>query len=292
MTEDRTKRNEVFTPARPAGIDPAIQTQTAYDAVKSDFGLDIPVELVPLPSNGIIYPTSSGLYNKEVLEIRAMTAREEDILTSKALLKKGTVITELIKSCLVDKTIDPATLIAGDRNALMVSIRVTGYGHQYDAEITCSNDECELKSLRQFNLAELAIQRLKITPVTPGENAFEFLLPFTKKLVKFKFLTGFDEEDISATQDKQKKLGMQSANAVTSNLLHSIISIDNNADRGKLSAFVRMMPARDSLALREYIRSNEPGILMKQETTCPACGHEEQVQIPISVSFLWPGAGR
>lgn len=292
MTEDRAKRNEVFTPPRPAGIDPAIQTQTAYESVRSDFGLDIPVELVPLPSNGLIYPTNSPLHGKEIVEIRAMTAREEDILTSKALLKKGTVITELIKSCLVNKEIDPAKLIAGDRNALMVSIRVTGYGHEYDAEITCSNDECEVKSTRTFNLAELAINRLTITPIEPGQNLFEFMLPFTKKLIKFRFLTGLDEEDMSLTQERQKKMGLQSATAVTSNLLHSIVSIDNQTDRAKIAAFVRLMPARDSLALREFIKKNEPGISMRQETECPTCGHVEEVAIPIGTNFLWPSTGR
>ena len=73
----------------------------------------------------------------ETVDIKAMTAREEDILTSRAFIKKGTVITELIRSCLVDKRIDPNSLLSGDRNALMVAIRVTGYGVEYSTEVTC-----------------------------------------------------------------------------------------------------------------------------------------------------------
>ncbi len=121
-------------------------------------------------------------------------------------------------------------------------------------------------------------------------NLFEFKLPYTKKAVRFKFLTGRDEEEIVATSDKQKQLGLASDQVVTTNLLYSIVAIDGVEDRAKIAGFVRMMPARDSLALRNYIRDNEPGIRMRQETVCPSCGHTEEVSMPIGVSFLWPSA--
>jgi hypothetical protein len=172
----------------------------------------------------------------------------------------------------------------------MVAIRATGYGAEYDAEIEC--DECGAKTQRQFNLGALPIKRLEISPVSPGQNVFEFLLPVTKKTVKFRFLTGRDEEEIMATNEKQKKAGLSSDSSVTTNLLYSIVSIDGIADRGKISQFVKMMPARDSLALRNYIRDNEPGIEMKQDSVCDACGHEEEVNMPLGVNFLWPSSGR
>jgi hypothetical protein len=288
MSEEREQRNQIFAGPQ-ANVSPGIQTTTASEKVKADFGLDIPVETVPLPSAGKVYPVSSTLYDRDTVEIRAMTAREEDILTSKAYLKKGTVIAELIKSCLVDKTINPNDLLVGDRNALMVAIRITGYTHEYDAEIECA--ECNVKAAQQFNLAELPIKRLEIEPVQPGLNLFEFKLPYTKKTIRFKFLTGRDEEEMIATSEKQKKLGLQSDAAVTTNLLYSIVSIEGVEDRTKIAGFVRMMPARDSLALRNFMRDNEPGIRMRQETSCPACGHTEEVSMPIGVKFLWPSAG-
>lgn len=288
MSEEREVRNQVFSAAQ-GGVDPRIPTTTAAGQVQKDFGLEIPVETIPLPSGGRVYPVQSSLHGRETVEIRAMTAREEDILTSRALLKKGTVITELIKSCLTDKSINPVDLLTGDRNALMVAIRITGYGAEYDAELECG--ECGAKGARNFNLAELPIKRLEIAPVQEGLNLFEFLLPYSKKTVRFKFLTGRDEEEILATSEKQKKLGLQGESSVTTNLLYSIVSIDGVEDRAKIAAFVRMMPARDSLALRNYIRDNEPGITMKQDVSCPACGHAEEVTMPIGVSFLWPSAG-
>lgn len=291
--EDREQKNAVFSQNAsqiPAGVDPRMPKISNVEKARVDFGLDIPHELVPLPSNGKVYSIESSLHGQDSVEIRAMTAREEDILTSQALLKKGTVISELIKSCLVDRSVNVLDLLSGDRNALMVAIRVTGYGPEYKAEIECS--ECSVKTQRDFDLAALGIKRLEAEPVIPGMNVFEFKLPYTGKVVRFKFMTGRDEEEIMATSQKQKKLGMSTDNNITTSLLYTILSIDGIEDRAKIANFVKMMPARDSLALRNYMKDNEPGIDMKQESSCSACGHTEEVSMPLGVTFLWPSAAR
>lgn len=290
MSDDREQKNAIFANQGPAGVDPRMPKMSQADRARADFGLEIPQEIVPLPSSGKVYSQDSSLYGMETVEIRAMTARDEDILTSRALLKKGTVITELIKSCLVDKSVNVLDLLSGDRNALMVAIRITGYGPEYSVEMECP--ECNVKSQHDFNLAELPIKRLDIDPVIPGANLFEFTLPASKKNVKFKFMTGRDEEEMMVLAEKQKKLGLPSDNNVTTSLLYSIQSIDGIEDRAKISSFVKVMPARDSLALRNYMRDNEPGILMRQETTCSSCGHSEEVSMPLGVTFLWPSSGR
>lgn len=287
MSEDREHRNSVFSGT---GSNAGVQTMTANDRAKADFGFEIPVETVPLPSYGKVYSEGSPLALVDTVDIRSMTARDEDILTSRALLKKGTVITELIKSCLVDKRVNPSDLLTGDRNALMVAIRITGYGAEYEAETECS--ECSEKTMHSFNLGELPIKRLEIDPVEPCSNVFDFTLPVTKKNVRFKFLTGRDEEEISATSDKQKKLQLNIDSSVTTNLLYSLVSVDGITDRAKLANFVKIMPARDSLALRSYIRDNEPGMIMKQDAACKVCEHVEEVDMPLGVSFLWPSTKR
>lgn len=290
MSDDREQKNAIFAQQGPSGIDPRMPKISQVDKMKADFGIEVPHEIVPLPSNGKVYPPDSALHGSEVVEIKAMTAKEEDILTSRALLKKGTVISELIKSCLIDRSVNPLDMLSGDRNALMVAIRITGYGPEYMVEMECP--ECNVKSPHEFNLAALPIKRLEIEPTAPGSNLFEFVLPMSKKNVKFKFMTGRDEEEIAALGEKQKKLGLPTDSAVTTNLLYSIVSVDGTEDRGKISNFVKNMPARDSLYLRNYMRDNEPGIIMKQETTCNACGHSEEVSMPLGVTFLWPSAGR
>ena len=144
------------------------------NTLKDDFGLDIPTELVPLPSGGKVYAEGTPLHGKDVVEIRPMTAREEDILTSRALIKKGTVITELIRSCLTDKSIDPNTLVAGDRNAIMTSLRITGYGSEYSAEVQCP--ECKETSSQAFDLTKLPLKILEEDPDSIGQNLFSFTL--------------------------------------------------------------------------------------------------------------------
>ena len=288
MTEDRETKNQVFQQDAPPQVQPDFPKISKVEAVKAEFGLDIPSERIPLPSAGLLYPVNHSLHNTGFVEIRPMTTREEDILTSQALLKKGTVITELIRSCLVDKTIEPLDLVTGDRNALMISIRISGYGHEYDAEIQCS--ECDAISKHSFDLTQLGINRLGISPTSPGVNEFAFTLPKSKFNCTFRFLTGRDEQEIVLTQERQRKQGMISSNRITAALQHSLVSVNGNTDRSQLSKFITNMPAFDSLALREFMKKNEPGIDMTQEITCGACGHVEEVSMPIGVNFLWPGS--
>tara|TARA_B100000131_G_scaffold110724_1_gene107701 strand:- start:14236 stop:15090 length:855 start_codon:yes stop_codon:yes gene_type:complete len=281
VSNDARENNEVFSAnqARAAGF----QTR---NVMADDFGFEIPVEAVPLPSNGRIYPVDSPLHNLETLEIRAMTAKEEDILTSRALIKKGTVITHLIKSCLVNKAIDVDAMTVGDRNAIMTALRVTGYGSEYTAEVQCP--ACGEQSKQDFQLTELPIKRLDSDPVAEGANLFEFKLPVTKKTVHFKFLTGADETNLTVMMERRKKQGGESENLVTTRLQHQIVAIEGIKDRNKINTFVRNMPARDSLALRKHIDGSEPGLDMKTWMDCPHCMETSEVRLPMGASFFWP----
>lgn len=278
--EDR-QSNEVFSAqeARRQGFQ-------VKDVMRDDFNFEIPVETVPLPSGGRIYPVETGLHNVESVEIRAMTAKEEDILTSRALIKKGTVITELIKSCLVNKNLDVDDMISGDRNALMTSIRITGYGSEYIAECECP--ACGEKGKGEFALTDLPMKNLELTPVAEGANLFEFMLPVTKKKVHFRFLTGKDENEINTIMERRKKQGWTADNLITTRLQHQLVAVDNIKDKNKVSHFIKNMPARDSLALRKHIDRNEPGVEMKAWYDCPACMESSEVRLPMGASFFWP----
>tara|TARA_Y100000590_G_C15635192_1_gene982700 strand:+ start:605 stop:1453 length:849 start_codon:yes stop_codon:yes gene_type:complete len=279
---DKTRtENEIFKAAQAQGM-------PTRNVMKDDFGFEIPVEAVPLPSRGVCYPVDSPLYGKETIEIRAMTAREEDILTSKALIKKGTVISHLLKSCMVNKDINPDDMLAGDRNAVMTALRITGYGTDYNVEVDCP--ACSTRSKQAFNLAELPIKRLETNPIADGSNAFEFTLPITKKVVRFSFLDGHAETNIMVMEERKKKSGLSGENLVTTRLKHAITAIDNVTDKGKIDTFIRNMPARDSLALRRHIDKSEPGIEMKSWMDCPHCLETSEVRLPMGASFFWPDA--
>lgn len=258
---------------------------TKQNILKDDFGWEIPVELVPIPSSGIIYDPDSSLYKKETIKIKAMTAREEDILTSNALIKEGTAIDHLIKSCILEEDINVFDLVLGDKNALMVSIRITGYGTNYRIKPNCDN--CGNISDINFNLSDLEIKRIKIEPVELGKNEFNFTLPVTKKNVIFKFLTSNDEKERDKKQ-KFYKQNFQIDNNVTSFLESSIIAIDGIKDKNKISHFVKNMPAFDSKSLRNFIRENEPGIDMSHEFMCQHCQHINKAGLAITPEFFWP----
>jgi hypothetical protein len=188
---------------------------------------------------------------------------------------------------LINKNIDPGTFLSGDRNALMTAIRISGYGNEFTGNVQCSS--CDATTERKFDLAQLEIKRLDIQPVSPGENSFEFMLPRAQKKVCFKFNTVADEEVASLTAERQKKLiGVEKSTAVTAMLFNHIVSVNGITERSKIMQFVNAMPAGDSLALREYIQHNEPGISQRQVSLCEACGAEAEVMVPMDTSFLWP----
>jgi hypothetical protein len=222
----------------------------------------------------------------KTIDIKVMTAREEDILTNRALIQKGTVITELLKSCIVDKNISVDDMITGDRNAVMVALRITGYGSEYPIEVECG--ECQYKHRFPFSLEQLPITTLDIEPVKQGANLFRFELPISKKSVYFKYLTGRDENDIGKTQENLRKQGVINETAVTTRLKYAIQQVEDITDKSLIDRFVQRMRAGDSLALRKYMDKHEPGVQMKQIAKCPACEYEEEVVVPISVGFFWP----
>lgn len=281
---DRNDRNQIFGGQGPMGGPPSgVMTR---DVMKDDFGFEIPIESVPLPTRGAVYAEDNPLHGLETVDIRAMTAREEDILTSRALIKKGTVITTLLQSCMVNKNIEVKNMLSGDRNAVMVALRITGYGAEYTAEVECPS--CADKAKHDFDLSALPIKELNIEPVEVGQNLFEFKLPVTKKTVKFKFLTGADEEEIMTIQERKKKTGALTDSLVTTRLQFSLVTVDGKTDKNTLASFIRSMPARDSMALRHYIDKNEPGIEMKGFISCDACGEQSEVRMPLGAGFFWP----
>lgn len=249
-----------------------------------------PTDYVPLPSAGKIYPMDSPLFQAESVEIRSMTARDEDILSSRALLRSGRALSSLIQACVVNKQIDTEEMVAGDRNALLVAIRITGYGHEYKVEVQCQNDECGQKFPYVFELNRLEIKRLGAEPLAPGHNEFAFDLPVSKKRCVFKLLTGKDERDMTVLQEKMKKvLGVQGQdNPVTTRLFFQVIQIGDEKDRNKLQRIVQTLPAMDSRKLRKHIDDVSPGIKMAQDVTCPHCGETKEVPVPFGTEFFWP----
>ena len=243
-----------------------------------------PSELVDLPSEGKVYPKDSPLSSGKI-ELKYMTAREEDILTSINLVKKGVVVEKLLNSLILTPGVRVEDLITGDKNGIMVAARILAYGPEY----TCELDTQTGKTEHTFNLADCPFKDLP-ADVDYSTNEFDLELPVSKKQIKFKILTGNDELRIEKELEQRKKLGAAQSYEITTRLKHVIVSVDGNSDKQFINSFVDNLLARDSIAIREELSRISPDVEMKQ--TIDIGEGEQVVDIPLTVNFLWPSAER
>ena len=238
-----------------------------------------PTEMVDLPSQGYFYfdghPLSSGK-----IEIKYMTAKEEDILTSANLIKQGLVIDKLLESLLVDKSIKLDDLLVGDKNAIMVAARILGYGKDYSFSLDGEEHTADLSTLEPYDI--------DFSKFTRGKNEFEFELPTSKRTITFKLLTSSDEKNIDVETKAREKISKTQTSELTTRLKHMILSVDGNVEKSYINNFVdNEFLSRDSLAFRKYLSEITPDMDMTTKIV-DSSGKETEVVIPITVRFFWP----
>ncbi len=246
----------------------------------------VPIQVF-LPSKGKLYLEGSPLCDADYIDIKEMTAREEDILTSRVLLKKGTAIDKVLENCIVDKNINQYDMLIGDRNTVLLALRISSYGPAYTVKITCPI--CNETQDNTFMLDQLTMKMLSVEPTNAHSNSFEFKLPKSGDVVKFKFLTAGEEADITKTQENYKRIVKTDVDTlVTSRMIRQIISINSNSNRDFIVNYVNSMPIRDARAFRENIELIEPNIDLNTEFSCKNCGEASKLDIPMTVEFFWP----
>jgi hypothetical protein len=241
-----------------------------------------PTEMVDLPSKGYFYfdghPLSSGK-----VEIKYMTAKEEDILTSQNLIQNGTVIDKLLESLIVDKSINIDDLLVGDKNALMLASRILAYGKDY--EFTYEGEE------HSIDLSKLESLDIDISKFTRSKNEFNFKLPTSEREITFKLLTGGDEKSIAEETIAKQKISKEFNPIFTTRLKHMILSVDGKSEKSYINNFVdNEFLSRDSLSFRKYLSSITPDVDMNVKVT-DSSGKKTEVAVPITVRFFWPSAG-
>jgi hypothetical protein len=238
-----------------------------------------PTEVIDLPSKGLLYPKDSPLASGK-LQMKYMTAKEEDILTNQNYIQKGIVIDKLLQSLIVDN-IDYTQLVSGDQNAVMIAARILGYGKDYEFTYGGEKQAVDLTTLEDKPFDESLI--------TPHVNEFKYTLPFSKTEITFKILTVGDEDKIREELAGLKKINKDASPELSTRLKYIITSVDQVREPGAIRSFVdNQLLARESKALREYIRRVQPDIDLTVKVTYN--GVEEDVALPINVSFFWPDA--
>ena len=240
-----------------------------------------PTEVVDLPSQGLLYPKDSSL-SSGTIEIKYMTAREEDILTSANLIRKGIVIEKLLQALIVDKSIKVDEMLIGDKNAILIAARILAYGKEYKLEYDGQTIEVDLTSLKD--------KKLDKSKVSDGVNEFEFELPATKRKLTFKLLTSGDEREINKETEGYEKIGDGIGYELTTRLKYMIISIDGDNKKASVNSFVdNEFLSMDSIAFRTYANEIMPDVDMTS-TYIDSDGIEKEFTVPMTVTFLWPSA--
>jgi hypothetical protein len=245
-----------------------------------------PTEEVTLPSKGLLYPLDNPLAKGSV-EMKYMTAREEDILTNESYIKKGIVIDKLLQSLIISP-INYDDLAIGDKNALLIAARVLGYGKDYS--FTIENNKGE-KIEHTVDLTALEDKLLNEEHLLkPNHNEFSFTLPILKKTVTFKILTTHDEKKIESELKGLRK-STKEVGELTTRLKHIILSVDGDYEIATVRNFVdNQLLARDSRALREYMKQISPDVNMTFDYEDENGEMQRGVNVPLNVNFFWPDA--
>ena len=243
----------------------------------------LPTETIELPSLGKVYeienPLSSG-----TVEMKYMTAREEDILTNVNLLKQGIAIERMLQS-LIKSPIKYEDLLLGDRNALLIASRILAYGSTYSFEFVDSDNET--KETVTVDLQNLKNKEVDHT-LYKNKNEFSFELPHSKNTVTFKLLTIADEKAIEAEIKGLKKANL-TAGEITTRLKKQILSVNGDYEAKTIRDFVdNFLIAKDSNPLRAYIGKITPDIDLKVDFTL-STGVEVEQQLPLTAEFFFPG---
>jgi len=280
-------RNKQRTGAsQPDASPPPALTQGPADG---GFSFVVPTEFVELPSQGKFYPESHPLHNQEAIEIRQMTAKEEDMLTSRTLLKKGVAIDRVLASLIVDRRINPDHLLVGDRNAVLIAIRVSAYGNQYNTKVACpacgNNDryEFDLNSANIYKGGDLET----LDVISNSDGTFTTLLPKTGLNVQFRLLNGYDERNLMSGMKSDRKQNIHER-GITRQLKNFIVSADGNSQPKVIDYVVANIPSIDSRHLRLAYKLAAPNIDLTQVFLCDECGHSAEMEVPLTADFFWP----
>tara|TARA_B100000963_G_scaffold349582_1_gene358816 strand:+ start:2926 stop:3849 length:924 start_codon:yes stop_codon:yes gene_type:complete len=249
-----------------------------------DTEFEVPTDYIELPSKGMFYKNG-----KSSVEVKYLTAEDENILTSGDLIKSGKVLDVLLQNAMIDKDITPEEMLSGDRNAVLIALRITGYGDDYETKTTCPS--CTETNKKSILLSNLKNKELDITP--DSEGLFTVQLPKCKANIKFRLLTGADENRLQKVSEVGKKTikgKLKVATILTERYLLQIMDVNGNRDKTYIKKFIGVMPIADSFFFREYLREIEPGVDLSYGFECNNCGHNYVQEVPITAKLFWPNA--
>lgn len=246
--------------------------------------VSVPEEQVDLPSGGYMYPEGSEL-SKGFVQMKYMTAREEDILTNENFIRQGVVLDKLFES-LITSPIKYSDLLIGDRNAIMIAARILSYGSTYTITVnTPSGQSMEV----DVDLTELIPKEFNVDNIIKGQNVFTYTLPNSGNVIKFKLLTVQDERDIDNTLKAWKKI-KRSGN-LTARLRQMILSVNGDENKGHIAQWIdNNFLVSDTRAFRKYVNEIQPNLDFELELVDEETGNSFRQEFTPGLDFFWPDA--
>ncbi len=250
----------------------------------SNLSFVVSTDEVSLPSGGQYYPKSSPLCGVEKVEIKHMTAKEEDLLSNAESENSESLFDKLIDSILVDNSLDSSMFLEEDKMALLLKARETGYGKEYSTLVYCDN--CKNTSAVSFDISKVGVKPpLTESNYDPVGDCFEFHLKMMDIKIKIKKLSSLEREELKKDQSKKESLGLD-FNYTISFLKKCIISFEETTDPAIIAKIIELMPARDAKSILEFEMSCMPRIDTTQEIACGKCGHVTEREVPFSWAFF------
>tara|TARA_Y100000034_G_scaffold136422_1_gene212791 strand:- start:568 stop:1428 length:861 start_codon:yes stop_codon:yes gene_type:complete len=283
----RKNSGRLGVPENPPDSNPPIAS--LEEKTDNLFSFVLPTEFVDLPSEGLQYEEGHVLHGVSTIEIRHMTAKEEDILSSESLLKKGVALDRLLQSVVVDKSIQVNELLVGDKNALLIAARITGFGPHYDASVTCPS--CYATVPQNINLEDIEIKNLVLpSNVTPTEDGnYDIWIEKFDLTITVRLLKGSDEKKVSEQREKRRKLKQPDAD-ITTQLSAIIVAVNGQSEPGAVRQFIEIMPSLVSRQIRAAYDELVPNLDLTVDYECEACSYAGRVGLPMSAEFFWPGS--
>lgn len=275
---------------RPSSTNTAAREQSIIDYPNKAETTRYPSDTIDLPSRGHFYAADNPLSVGSV-EVKPITAKEEDILTNANYIKSGVVLDKLLESVLIDKKIKTTDFLIGDKNAVFVALRRLAYGDSYGPlKIKCNSCKKDSDEVL-IDLGKVKFKELDFSKWQKNVNLFEFELPFCKRKVTFKLMSSKDELLIESELKVSQKLKLPN-NEFTTRLRNIILSVDGNEDKAYIKKFVEEeLPSKDSLVFRKYINDITPNIDLSFDFVCSNCENEERIGVPMTAQFFWPDTG-
>tara|TARA_B100000902_G_C27051109_1_gene784204 strand:+ start:24 stop:593 length:570 start_codon:yes stop_codon:yes gene_type:complete len=189
-------------------------------------------------------------------------------------------------------------MLVGDKNALIVAARCTGYGHGYGTTLTCPS--CAANSKLDIDLeeaaqkyagyvAEEADEPLEGVEGPDTSGNYYITLPVSQARFEVKLMTGRDEKAFAKRLETRRKKRQAEA-MLTDQFKTFTLSVNGVGDLRQMYRFIDNLPVRDSRFLRTQYQKLSPALNLKHDFVCQDCGYEQEVEVPITAQFFWPDA--